>query len=243
MLIPRNYSRTLGSSVLITQEIIQVLRGDASSKAFPHAATFDETVARTRTQFFLATILLHEFMHCVWRATHEHFPTVDASTESFHEPFYLNDRISELGLVISELVFGGIPYVCGWNPMHPALPYGLNMRTFPGNMRAVDLHGSALELGSPAIYGAELYTWTAISVKDIHKFFTKRFWDMEVAVSGGRALRLEWRVAVSLDPETPESLDPGESPTLVPNPDPDPVMLSNAQLETIGFMDYDYQTP
>lgn len=127
--------------------------------------------------------------------------------------------------------------------MHPGLPYGLNMRTFPGDMRAGDLHGSALELGSPTKYGTSLFTWTAVSIKDIHKFFTKRFWDMEVAVSGARALQLEWRVALSLDPEHPDALDPGESPTLLPNPDPDPVMLSNPQLEAIGFMDYDYETP
>lgn len=224
-------SRTYSSHNRIQQEFLAVFRGAVDITQYPKAATHHQGAALARTYFRFACVLLHEFTHALVGATYEQ--PID-SAKPWYEPFYCDQRISEMGWAFEQAVFDGKPgSLCAsvLGAMEICAPYGLRMVRFPGGV--VLEAGKHAVIVSPLRAGAPGLDWAAISMADVSKFFTKNFWEKKAPQSGGAALKLAWKVGVRQRPVF-EFL-PDESTVFPPNYTPEPDMPTMEELVAAGF--------
>lgn len=140
----------------------------------------------------MAVVLVHELCHAMYMCG---FPTVDMANMT--EPFYGDQRISELGSAWESTVCRGSIESAGGSS-HPALPFGLVKRAWPGLRRGgytgvrpdqTNLEGDG-ERRSPAAYGVKWASHYLIKGEYVQGYFTRHFWDIQVDRYGLQAFRV-----------------------------------------------------
>lgn len=74
----------------------------------------------------------------------------------------------------------------------------------------------------------------AADVHWCHKFFTRKFWEVDVPARGAHAMAAEWKVAVQYMMSL-ASFFPGETPLLSPPGPPSPGIPPREEIEARGF--------
>ncbi|GAB7356387.1 hypothetical protein MBLNU459_g7167t1 [Dothideomycetes sp. NU459] len=196
---------TSDSITYLNEQFLDVLRGHIAAKDAPKVqhdlSPYDSASALLRTHFRLATLLIHEFAHAFRLATFAKNPDTRTYMQGLWgrdiqecEPFHRDDRLAELGLALEQTVFGGRAEALGPQPPapHAAVPYGFGAATFPGIMAAA---GSAQARAAPAWSTTTTTTMPAsdelrgVLMRDVHKFFTRRFWERDAVRLGLGAFR------------------------------------------------------
>ncbi|KAI4730434.1 hypothetical protein E4T49_01792 [Aureobasidium sp. EXF-10728] len=122
----------------------------------------DEESARLRVKFNLATTMVHEVMHALWR--NKYFPQ--------YEPFYMDTRAAELGFQWEQLLYSGqIDNPTG----DRGSPYILLMSKwpYPGGNR----EDSKTTLMSHRKWGlSDVYQDFAVEISFVQGMFTHEFW-------------------------------------------------------------------
>ncbi|THV95625.1 hypothetical protein D6D27_03127, partial [Aureobasidium pullulans] len=122
----------------------------------------DEESARLRVKFNLATTMVHEVMHALWRC--RYFPHV--------EPYYRDTRHAELGFQWEQLMYSGV--IEGLTTDR-GFPYILSTYQWPepedeeDNREALMSHKKWGSGNVPREY--------AVEMSFIQNFFTLDFWD------------------------------------------------------------------
>lgn len=221
-------SRTSAAHVHIRESFRSALLGRELSTSFAKAASFDARTAHCRALWFFAIVLLHELAHATHLAYWELFPDRYNPTTDGKEPFWRDDRLAELGWAFTQVVFGAVFHPFGFNPYSASLPYGMAQIRWPGGSNLGDARGSALG------WAHAYMTRGATDVHWCHKFFTRRFWEVDVPARGAHAMAAEWKVAVQyMMPFA--SLFPGETPLLNPPGPPSPGIPPREEIEARGF--------
>ncbi|KAF1344866.1 hypothetical protein BDV97DRAFT_373221 [Delphinella strobiligena] len=134
--------------------------------------------------------IFHEFMHALYRGWH-------GRKIRDLEPFFRNDRISELGLASEQAIFDGIICSAGRNPESVASPYGLKMYRFPGGLSGYG--GNHAVRASAASRGITATALTTISWAEGHTS-----WNFIITNTSGVStdfLPHEEHVVTSVDPQ------------------------------------------
>jgi len=148
----------------------------------------------------------------------------------------MNQRLAELGLAYETTVFGGPFDVMGLNSelnskgegvMSVAAPYGLYNRSWPGVSST-----SAPDRATAQHWGTTVQVVYPVLTTDMHKFFTKQFWDGPgINVD---ALRLRRTIGVRRAPNLPPKA-PYETGPVV-STEPEPEVMSDAEMERLGYV-------
>lgn len=185
---------------------MQVLKGQINVTHFVKAEDFDVEAGRLRTMTAFVHALLHELCHAIYKAT---------TPISMHgsEPFYRDDRMAELGWAFTQVVFGGGIYPLGRNPRHTACPYGSGVARWPEGIS----YGSGRMRASAARYGETYARRSIVKMQWLQKFFTRRFWDVDVApYTSGQGFKFDWDIALRDVGPTSKDFLPHETQAVLP---------------------------
>lgn len=158
-------------------------------------------------------MLCHEFCHALEFA----YTDCGPGFHTMDEPFFLNDRMAEVGGAFEQQIFSGIYFATLGYVSHWVLhPFGTSIAAWPGCYRP--RHGVVdLELGSPAAFGYGPFLLYPIKMSFLKKFFDEDFWNKEISQHGLERLKAP-RIKGVVIPTGP--LDPSE-----PFPDLDKIMI------------------
>lgn len=145
-----------------------------------------------RTRMHMAMIVCHEFTHALHNATWEReddewAPTLSTTTPLPPEPFFRDDRISELGWAFQQYAFGGLLRPIGYfqpDSADAAFPYGFFLEHFPGAVKKEDEHMRKFQQATPFQLGVTTILRHGVHMSYVQKQFTKEFWNKTVLLSG-----------------------------------------------------------
>lgn len=219
--------------------------------------SFVEPVARgLRLHLMLADGLIHEICHALFMANNQHKPNITSrwvphSQNSVlqplrDEPYYRDDRVAELGHAFESVFFSGVLWPIGnlsSTIRHETLyaaPFGAAIYRWPG------LFASPLapERGTAAEFGRISSVLYPVTMKFMHQFSTKSFWDNKVSAQGLLATRpIRWHgvrwlpygpVSDFMFVEEPETHSPDPPEMDMQGPPPEDVAAAQSVLGTIG---------
>ncbi|TIA09739.1 hypothetical protein D6C80_08451 [Aureobasidium pullulans] len=150
--------------IVLDEEYINVICREVSpvQDAIDWTPGSDEESARLRVKFNLATTMVHEVMHALWRC--RYFPHA--------EPYYRDTRHAELGFQWEQLMYSG---VIEGPTTNRGFPYILSTYQWPepedeeDNREALMSHKKWGSGNVPREY--------AVEMSFIQNFFTLDFWD------------------------------------------------------------------
>lgn len=192
--------KTKASVIKVNRNYLRVLKGQTKSTEYVKTGNFDQGAALLRTRMHMAMIVCHEFTHALLNATwaredNEWAPTPSTTTTPLPplpplppEPFFRDDRISELGWAFQQYAFGGLLRPIG--NFHPnsadaTFPYGFFLEHFPGAIKKDDEYMRKFQRATPSQWGVTTRLRHGVHMNYVQKQFTKKFWNKTVLLSGG----------------------------------------------------------
>ncbi|KAF1351382.1 hypothetical protein BDV97DRAFT_369023 [Delphinella strobiligena] len=192
MAVRRLRRKTKASVIKVNRNYLKVLKGQIKSTEYVKAENFDQAAALLRTRMHMAMIVCHEFTHALHNATWEReddewAPTLSTTTPLPPEPFFRDDRISELGWAFQQYAFGGLLRPIGYfqpDSADAAFPYGFFLEHFPGAVKKEDEHMRKFQQATPFQLGVTTILRHGVHMSYVQKQFTKEFWNKTVLLSG-----------------------------------------------------------